>query len=226
MVIWRLQEGLIIVQVLAPCFRCILMHVLCRILWCTSKLLLMLKKQYHCAFKVRKLKSERMGKARGAQLRDSVSQSQKLSCKSLGSHTGLIPTLESCARVTYTTVLNVRFLSSFQWNMVDLLWGTWTTCWWWRRSLVHQRLLGSVTVPTQTSVSTSWCVTATRPRRRSTCPRCVAGRGGEAKKHLGLGFMWRWVSFTACPMLSTNWFQSPNLKEYTTCQICPSFLSY
>lgn len=89
----------------------------------------MLKKQYHCAFKVRKLKSERMGKARGAQLRDSVSQSQKLSCKSLGSHTGLIPTLESCARVTYTTVLNVRFLSSFQWNMVDLLWGTWTTCW-------------------------------------------------------------------------------------------------
>ena len=46
---------------------------------------------------------------------------------------------------------------------------------------MHQQLLGLVTVPTQTSVSTSWCVTAVRPRRTSTCRRYKVGTGGNWK---------------------------------------------
>lgn len=45
---------------------------------------------------------------------------------------------------------------------------------------MRQQLLGLVMEPTPTFVSTSWCGTATKPRRRSTCPRYKAGWGPES----------------------------------------------
>lgn len=117
---------------------------------------------------------------------------------------------------------NVSFLLSSQRNTGALPWGTWTTCWWWRRSPERQRPWGSATGPTPTCASTSSCATPTRPRSTSTCPRYGLEEGQHCKAFGSWLQGWH--------LLSTSRFQWPNLRKYWTCQTCPSlacqFLSY
>lgn len=58
-----------------------------------------------------------------------------------------------------------------QWSMAAQAWATSTMSSWWRSCPEYLRPSLWATAPTPTSVSTRWCVTPTRSRRRSTCQR-------------------------------------------------------